>query len=80
MSERAALESAVTWHALASAMVEGPALSGEEANFVLARVIEVLGEVLPIAARVVENNPGVDLPLYGDSAREIGTAMRDMRA
>ncbi|MGW0628825.1 hypothetical protein [Streptomyces sp. NPDC002758] len=72
------LEAAATWYALASAMVEGPALSGEEANFVLACVVEVLGEVLPIAARTVADNPAADLPLYAETGRDIGAALRDM--
>ncbi|MET7602556.1 hypothetical protein ABZS96_08475 [Streptomyces avermitilis] len=74
-----ALETATVWHALASVMVEGPALSGEEANYVLARVVEVLGEVLPIAARSVADNPAVDLPQYAEAGQDIGTAMRDMK-
>lgn len=74
-----ALEAAATWYALASAMVEGPALSADEANFILARVVESLGEVLPLAAQCVADNPAVDLPLYADSARDIGTALRDMK-
>lgn len=74
-----ALQSATVWHSLAAAMVDGPALSADEANFVLAQVVECLGEVLPIAVRVVEDNPAADLMLFGESGREIGTAMRDMR-
>ncbi|MCX4400814.1 hypothetical protein OG840_03125 [Streptomyces sp. NBC_01764] len=79
MSERAALESAATWYTLASAMVDGPALSADEANFILARVVESLGEVLPLAAEAVAGNPAADLPLYVGSARDIGTALRDMQ-
>ncbi|MFK0282570.1 hypothetical protein ACIQVL_19180 [Streptomyces sp. NPDC090499] len=75
-----ALESAATWYTLASAMVEGPALSADEANFILARVVEALGEVLPIAAKAVADNPAADLPLYSEAGREIGAAMRDMKA
>ncbi|WP_329572977.1 hypothetical protein [Streptomyces sp. NBC_01361] len=74
-----ALETATVWLGLASAMIEGPELSADEGGFVLARVVESLGEVLPIAARAVASNPAVDLPLYGDAGRDIGTTMRDMR-
>jgi hypothetical protein len=55
------------------------ALSAEEANYVLARVVESLGEVLPIAARNVADNPAADLPTYRDSGRDIGAAMRGMK-
>ncbi|MFE2689836.1 hypothetical protein [Streptomyces mirabilis] len=75
-----ALESATVWHTLAAAMIEGQALSADEANFVLARVVESLGEVLPIAARSVADNPATDLPLYSEAGRDIGAAVRDMRA
>jgi hypothetical protein len=73
----AALESATVWHSLASAMVDGPQLSADECNFVLARVVEALGEVLPIAARSVDD---ADLSAYRDSGGDLGAAMRDMRA
>jgi hypothetical protein len=73
-----ALESATVWHSLASAMIEGSALSADEATAVLARVVEALGEVLPIAVRSVANNPAADLPLYSEAGRDIGAAMRDM--
>jgi hypothetical protein len=75
-----ALESATVWHSLASAMVDGPALSADEANAVLARVVESLGEVLSIAARRVADNPAADLPLWREAGRDIGAGMRDMRA
>ncbi|MGW9029777.1 hypothetical protein ACWGQ5_37830 [Streptomyces sp. NPDC055722] len=73
------LEAAATWYALASAMVEGPALSADEANFILARVVESLGEVLPLAAGALADNPAADLPVFVDSARDIGAAIRDMK-
>ncbi|MGW3982424.1 hypothetical protein [Streptomyces mirabilis] len=79
MSERATLESAATWYTLASAMVDGPALSADEANFILARVVESLGEVLPLAAGAVADNPAPDLPVFVRSARDIGSALRDMK-
>jgi hypothetical protein len=75
-----ALESATVWHSLTAMMIEGPALSADEANFILARVVEALGEVLPIAAKTVADNPAADLPLYAESGRDIGAAMRDMQA
>jgi hypothetical protein len=61
-------------------MVDGPALSADEANAVLARVVESLGEVLSIAARRVADNPAADLPLWREAGRDIGAAVRDMRA
>jgi hypothetical protein len=74
------LETATAWHALTSAMLAGPeTLSADEANFILARVVESLGEVLPLAAQAVAGNPAVDLPMWNDSAREIGAALRDMK-
>ncbi|CAL9506596.1 hypothetical protein [Streptomyces sp. enrichment culture] len=76
MSDMAALETATVWHAMAEAMVEGDQLSGDEAAFVLARVVEALGEVLPIAARVVEDNEA--LALDAEAGRDIGVGMRDM--
>ncbi len=48
-----ALETAAVWHALTGVMSAGPHLSADEANFVLARVVEALSEVLPIAVRAV---------------------------
>jgi hypothetical protein len=75
MANVAALETATVWHALAQAMTEGPQLSADEANFVLARLVEVLGDVLPIAVRAVA--PKADA--YGEAARDIGAALRDMR-
>ncbi|MFF3872528.1 hypothetical protein [Streptomyces sp. NPDC001978] len=74
-----ALETAVMWHSLTAAMIDGPALSADEANIVLACVVEALGEVLPLAGRAVADNPAADLPLYGESGRDIGAAMRDMK-
>ncbi|MGW0626962.1 hypothetical protein [Streptomyces sp. NPDC002758] len=74
-----ALETATMWHALTSAMIDGPELSADEANMILARVVEALGEVLPIAARSIADNPAADLPIYRDSGRDIGAAMRDMK-
>ncbi|MER5911934.1 hypothetical protein ABT124_15855 [Streptomyces sp. NPDC001982] len=74
-----ALETATMWHSLTAAMIDGPELSADEANMVLARVLEALGEVLPIAARSVADNPAADLPTYRTSGRDIGAAMRDMR-
>jgi hypothetical protein len=70
-----ALESATVLHALASAMVQGPPLSQDECNFVLARVVEELGNVLPIAAQAIENNPAADLPLWSEAGRDIGMVM-----
>ncbi|MFF3877574.1 hypothetical protein [Streptomyces sp. NPDC001978] len=79
-ADMCALESATMWHSLASAMCEADEpLSADEANMVLARVLEALGEVLPIAARSVADNPAADLPIYRDSGRDIGAAMRDMK-
>jgi hypothetical protein len=75
-----ALESATVWHTLAAAMIEGPALSADEANFVLARVVGALGEILPIATQTVDGNPAADLPLYSEAGQDIGTAVRDMKA
>jgi hypothetical protein len=74
-----ALETATVWHTLAAAMIGGPELSADEANFVLARVVESLGEVLPLAAQCVADNPAADLPMYADSGQDIGAAMRDMQ-
>ncbi|MGW9030758.1 hypothetical protein ACWGQ5_43205 [Streptomyces sp. NPDC055722] len=75
-----ALESATVWHSLASAMCEADEpLSADEANMVLSRVVEALGEVLSIAARIVADNPAADLPTYRDSGRDMGAAMRDMK-
>jgi hypothetical protein len=73
------LEAAATWYTLASAMVDGPALSADECNFVLACVVEALGDVLPIAAQAVVDNPAADLPSWRNDARDIGAAMRDMK-
>ncbi|MFE2608658.1 hypothetical protein ACFXDI_36275 [Streptomyces mirabilis] len=78
MSERPALESAVIWHTLASGMLETP-LSVDEASYVLARVVESLGEVLPLAIAAVGHSQSADLPLYSESGRDIGAAMRLMR-
>ncbi|MEU5366644.1 hypothetical protein ABZ354_24770 [Streptomyces sp. NPDC005925] len=68
-----ALESATVWHALASEMVLGPPLTADEANFVLACVVGHLGEVLPLAARAVENHRATGLPprrgRYSDTVR-----------
>jgi hypothetical protein len=74
-----ALQSATVWHTLAAAMIGGSELSADEANFVLARVVESLGEVLPLAAQCVADNPAADLPAYRDSGQDIGAAVRDMR-
>ncbi|MGP4088341.1 hypothetical protein [Streptomyces sp. KR55] len=75
-----ALESATVWHSLAAAMVQSPeALPADEANFILARVVESLGEVIPIAAQAIENNPAADLPLWSESGRDIGAVMRDTK-
>jgi hypothetical protein len=74
-----ALESATAWHCLAAAMIGGPELSADEANFVLARVVESLGEVLPLAAQCIADNPAADLPMYAESGQDIGAAMRDMQ-
>lgn len=57
-----ALDTATAWHSLASEMVLGPPLTADEANFVLACVVGHLGEVLPLAARAVENHPADGLP------------------
>ncbi|MFD5657060.1 hypothetical protein [Streptomyces hirsutus] len=80
MADVAALETAAVWHALAGAMTDGPQLSADEANFVLARVVEALGEVLPIAVRAVD---AVDadgtVARYVEAGRDIGTAVRNMR-
>ncbi|MFJ3564024.1 hypothetical protein ACWIGE_07845 [Streptomyces diastaticus] len=78
MSDMAALETATVWHAMAEAMVQGDQLSGDEAHFVLARVVESLGEVIPIAARVVEDNDA--LARYAEAGRDIGAGMRDMKS
>ncbi|MGW2931785.1 hypothetical protein ACWDA7_07945 [Streptomyces sp. NPDC001156] len=76
-----ALETATVWHSLASVMCESAEqLSADEANFVLARLVESLGEVLPIAARSVADNPAANLPIHCESGRDIGAAMRDMKS
>ncbi|MCX4400640.1 hypothetical protein OG840_02205 [Streptomyces sp. NBC_01764] len=75
MADVAALEAATVWHSLAETMTEGPQLSAEEANFVLARVVEALGEILPVAARGAE----AMLAPYSESARDIGAALRGMK-
>lgn len=77
MADMFALESATVWQSLAAALVDGPTLTADEATFVLARVVEALGEVLPIAARNVENSSAAQ---YGEAGRDIGAAMRDMKA
>ncbi|MEW2321667.1 hypothetical protein AB0926_11255 [Streptomyces griseoincarnatus] len=77
MADVTALETAAVWHALAGAMTDGPELSADEANFVLARVVEALGEVLPIAVRAVEADGTV--ARYVEAGRDIGTAVRDMK-
>ncbi|MFF4960562.1 hypothetical protein ACFY2Z_26535 [Streptomyces sp. NPDC001222] len=78
MSERTALESAVIWHTLASGLLEKP-LSADEANYVLARVVESLGEVLPLAIAAVGHSRTADLPLYSEAGRDIGAGLRHMR-
>ncbi|MGW6293012.1 hypothetical protein [Streptomyces sp. NPDC055058] len=77
MADATALETAAIWFTLAEAMTDGPELSADEANFVLKRVVEVLGEVIPIAARAVDDNGTV--ARYADAGRDIGTGMRDMK-
>ncbi|WP_055627999.1 hypothetical protein [Streptomyces hirsutus] len=77
MANMAALETAAVWHTLAGAMTDGPQLSADEANFVLARVVEALGEVLPIAVRAVDDDGSV--ARYAEAGRDIGTAVRDMK-
>ncbi|WP_406350967.1 hypothetical protein OHB56_40520 [Streptomyces sp. NBC_01635] len=77
MADVAALETATVWHTLAGAMTDGPQLSADEANFVLARVVEALGEVLPIAMRAV--NADGTVARYAEAGRDIGTAVRDMK-
>ncbi|MGV9876284.1 hypothetical protein ACWDUG_26845 [Streptomyces cellulosae] len=77
MADVTALETAAVWHALAGAMTDGPQLSADEANFVLARVVEALGEVLPIAVRAVDADGTV--ARYVEAGRDIGTAVREMK-
>ncbi|MFJ8720950.1 hypothetical protein [Streptomyces sp. NPDC093269] len=84
MSERpadvTALESAVIWHTLASAMVEAPGvLSASEAAYVLARVVESLGEVLPLAIAATDSSQSVRLPSWRDTASDLNAALRGMR-
>ncbi|MFF4147373.1 hypothetical protein [Streptomyces sp. NPDC001698] len=79
MSERSALESAAVWHTLARTMVDGPDLSADEANYVLARVVEVLGDVLPLAAASVDGNQTAKLPAWRDAVNELSVALRDMK-
>ncbi|MBX4176398.1 hypothetical protein [Streptomyces geysiriensis] len=77
MADMSVLETATVWHALAEAMTNGTQLDADEAHFVLARVVEALGEVIPIAARVVEDNDA--LALYAEAGRDIGAGMRGMK-
>ncbi|WP_030895458.1 hypothetical protein [Streptomyces sp. NRRL F-5053] len=58
------------------AMTDGPQLSADEANFILKCVVEALGEVLPLAARAVDDDGSV--ARYMEAGRDIGTAVRDM--
>ncbi|MFF8943227.1 hypothetical protein ACF1A5_13345 [Streptomyces sp. NPDC014864] len=74
-----ALQTGAVWHALASEMLDAGQLSEDEANHILRCVVEALGEVLPIAAQAVADNPAADLLGYGQAGRDIGAAMRDMR-
>ncbi|WP_159038758.1 hypothetical protein [Streptomyces sp. NRRL B-1140] len=73
-----ALETATVWRALAEAMIEGDQISGDEAAFVLARVVESLGDVLAIAARVVGDNDA--LALYAEAGRNMGAGLRGMKS
>ncbi|MEU0965884.1 hypothetical protein ABZ357_10820 [Streptomyces sp. NPDC005917] len=78
MSERTVPESAVIWYTLASGMLETP-LSADEANYVLARVVESLGEVLPLAIAAVDPSRTADLQSWREAAAEISAAMQQMR-
>lgn len=78
LADVAALETATVWHALAEAMVDAPEeLTADEASFVLARVVECLGEVLPIAIRAVA--PKADaLEPFMVAGREIADGLRPL--
>jgi hypothetical protein len=77
LADVATLETATIWHKLAAALVEGPDLSADEANFALAMVVEVLGDVLPVAVRAVVD--GGTIASFGDAGSDIGSAIRDMK-
>ncbi|MFE5190311.1 hypothetical protein [Streptomyces sp. NPDC056628] len=77
MADVTALETAAVWHTLAGTMIGGAQLSADEANFVLARVVEALGEVLPIAVRAVGD--GGTVARYAKAGRDIGAGMRAMK-
>ncbi|MFF8934131.1 hypothetical protein ACF08O_05175 [Streptomyces paradoxus] len=77
MADMMALETAAVWYALVDAMTDGPQLDAEEASFVLARVVEALGEVLPIAVRAVNHDGTV--ARYIAARRDIGAAVPHMR-
>ncbi|WP_369196505.1 hypothetical protein [Streptomyces djakartensis] len=59
MADMTALEAAAVWYALADAMTDGPPLEADEANFVLARVVEALGDLLPVAVRAVHQDGAI---------------------
>ncbi|AWW38398.1 hypothetical protein [Streptomyces cadmiisoli] len=75
-----ALQAATVLAALVGEILEaGKASDAELAVFVPA-LYESLSEVISVAARNVADNPTSDLRQYGESARGIGAALRDMRA
>ncbi|MFD5567979.1 hypothetical protein [Streptomyces cadmiisoli] len=75
-----ALQAATVLAALVGEILEaGKASDAELAVFVPA-LYESLSEVISVAARNVADNPAADLRQYGESARDIGAALRDMRA
>lgn len=77
MADVTALETATVWHTLAGTMAEGRSLCADEANFVLAHVVEALGAVLPIAMRAVDTDGSA--ARCAETGRGTGSAVHDMK-